>query len=115
MQDVLEAIVGDIPTAAGESDAAIVARPDGSWLADGAIPFDDAANRLALDARAGARGDFHTIGGFVLAELGHIPVTGERFTSTGWEFEEIDMDGHRVDQVLVTPRPAMVEAEQPGN
>ncbi|MDQ3692404.1 MAG: hemolysin family protein [Chloroflexota bacterium] len=103
LQDVLEAIVGDIPSATGQADAAMVARPDGSWLIDGAISFDEAADRLNFDDLPDSRGGFHTLAGFVLAAIGHIPVTGERFSASGWAFEVIDMDGHRVDKVLATP------------
>lgn len=104
LQDVLEAIVGDIPVPGAPENPLIVTRPDGSWLLDGTLPFDEAAELLDLTEDAGVRGGFHTLAGFVLAELGHIPTTGERFTAASWAFEVVDMDGHRVDRVLVTRR-----------
>ncbi len=103
LQDGLEAIVGDIPSATGQAGVAMVARPDGSWLIDGAISFDEATDRLDLDDLPDSRDGCNTLAGFVLAALGHIPVTGERFSASGWTFEVIDMDGHRVDKVLATP------------
>jgi putative hemolysin len=110
LQDVLEAIVGDIPVPGAPQHPLIAARPDGSWLLDGTLPFDEAAELLDLDEDAGTRGGFHTLAGFVLTELGHIPATGERFTAENWQFEVVDMDGNRVDKVLAA-RPS---ASQPG-
>lgn len=102
LQDVLEAIVGDIPIPGAPENPLIVTRPDGSWLLDGTLPFDEAAELLDLAEDAGMRGGFHTLAGFVLAELGHIPATGERFRIGVWELEVIDMDGHRIDTILVS-------------
>jgi putative hemolysin len=103
LQDVLEAIVGHIPAAGGPANPMMVARPDGSWLLDGALAFDDAAELLGLDPNAGELDGFHTFAGFILAELGHIPAVGETLPIPGWQAEVVDMDGNRVDQLLVTP------------
>lgn len=113
LQDVLEAIVGDIPSAGAAADPMMMARPDGSWLLDGALPFDEVAELLHLDENAGPRGGFHTLAGYVLAEIGHIPATGERFSTPEWELEVVDMDGHRVDKILATPAPTRETVEQP--
>ena len=100
LQDVLEAIVGDIPSEETAENPAIVRRADGSLLLDGAIPYAEAAELLGLDERAGVAGGFHTLAGYVLSELGHIPDAGEQFTAPGWRLEVVDMDGHRVDKVI---------------
>jgi putative hemolysin len=99
--DLLEAFVGSLPTdAAGER--AIITRPDGSWLVDGATTIDDVLSDLGLDELPqGEAGAYHTLGGFVMARLGRIPRTTDTFEWSGMRFEVIDMDGHRIDKVLV--------------
>jgi putative hemolysin len=111
--DLLEAFVGSLPTdAAGER--AIVMRADGSWLVDGATPITDVLNDLGLDELPeGEAGTYHTLGGFVMARLGRIPRTADAFEWGGMRFEVIDMDGRRIDKVLVnrlTPHAAVVPA-----
>ena len=99
--DLLEAFVGSLPTDRAD-ERAIVARPDGSWLVDGATPIDDVVSDLGLDElpedEAGA---YHTLGGFVMARLGRIPRTADSFEWSGMRFEVVDMDGRRIDKVLV--------------
>ena len=99
--DLLEAFVGSLPTDRAD-ERAIVARPDGSWLVDGATPIDDVVSDLALDElpedEAGA---YHTLGGFVMARLGRIPRTADTFEWSGMRFEVVDMDGRRIDKVLI--------------
>jgi putative hemolysin len=99
--DLLEAFVGSLPTdAAGER--AIVVRSDGSWLVDGAAPITDVLNDLGLDELPpGESGTYHTLGGFVMARLGRVPRTADAFDWGGMRFEVIDMDGRRIDKVLV--------------
>ncbi len=103
LQDILEAIVGEIPSAGEPADAAAVRRDDGSWLLDGSLPVDRLPNilnggRLPQDET----GEYETVGGFVLARFGHVPTAGESFQWGGWRFEVVDMDGHRVDKLLAT-------------
>ena len=109
--DLLEAFVGSLPTDAAE-ERAIVARPDGSWLVDGATTIADVVSELGLDELpADEAGAYHTLGGFVMARLGRIPRTADRFEWGGMRFEVIDMDERRIDKVLVTrlsPREAAV-------
>ena len=106
LKDVLEAIVGEIPSVDESPDPQVVRRADGSWLLDGMLPVDEFKEVLAI---AGSpreeEGTYHTLGGFVMAHLGRIPSTGDRFEWGGLQFEIVDMDGHRVDKVLVTPVP----------
>jgi putative hemolysin len=104
VQDVLEAIVGDLPAGGAAADRPAVRREDGSWLLDGGLAAAEVAGLLATrDLPGEVEGDFDTLGGFVLARLGRIPAPGDRFAWGGWRFEVVDMDGRRVDKVLATP------------
>lgn len=102
LTDVVSAIVGDLP---GRDDAepAIVNREDGSWLFDGDVMVEVVAHTIgAPDLLADdARQHYHTLGGLVMDALGRVPRTGDRFTRAGFRFEVVDMDGNRVDRVLV--------------
>lgn len=102
--DLLEAIAGDLPDAEGE-EPDVVEREDGSLLIDGMMPAHDAFARLGFPLRS-ADGDFHTIAGFALAQLGRLPEVGEHFIYEGWCFEIIDMDGRRIDKLLASPEPS---------
>ena len=108
--DILETIAGDFPDEGEEDDVGAVKREDGSWLVDGMLPIDEVEHRLGLRGLLGDR-DFHTLAGFVLAELGHVPRAGEHFVWQGSRFEVMDMDGRRVDKVLIT-LPAVVGDEE---
>lgn len=100
--DLLEAFVGSLPTDAA-AERAIVTRADGSWLIDGATPIDDVTTELGLDDLPdGESGTYHTLGGFVMARLGHVPRTADVCDWGGMRFEVIDMDGRRIDKVLVS-------------
>jgi putative hemolysin len=102
LTDLLEALVGDIPAERGETGGSVVQRADGSWLIDGMLPMAELREVLDWDETPGERrGDYQTVGGFVLDQLGRIPAAGERFAWEGWLVEVIDMDGNRVDKVLV--------------
>lgn len=95
--DLLEAIAGDLPEVEGE-EAGVVEREDGSLLIDGTMPALDVFARLGL--RLQPDDDFHTIAGFALSKLGHLPDVGEQFCCGGWRFEVADMDGYRIDRLL---------------
>ena len=97
--DLLEAIAGNLPDVVGEEPEA-VEREDGSLLIDGMMSAQDAFDRLAIPP---AEGGFHTIAGFVLSQLGHLPVLGEHFDYEGWRFEVVDLDGRRIDKLLLVP------------
>ncbi len=101
--DILEAIVGEIPSAAPWDEPEIVQREDGSWLLDGALPVDEMRELFDLDRLPEQeRGAYETVGGFVMMMLGRIPTAGDRFEWGGLCFEVVDMDRLRVDKVLVT-------------
>lgn len=103
VNDVLEAIVGDIPDEDEHLDLEIVEREDGSWLIDGMIPIEEFSDLFDLELPDRRAADYQTLGGFVMMIVGHIPSAGERFDWRGLCFEVVDMDGLRVDKVLVKP------------
>ncbi len=103
LNDIMEAIVGDMPDAENV-DYEMVDRGDGTWLVDAQIPFYDLLSHFnRTEWLTEEELNFDTLAGCVLHELEHIPTTGERMKWKGFEFEIIDMDGHRIDKVLVTP------------
>jgi putative hemolysin len=108
--DLLEAIAGDLPSAEGE-EPNVVERDDGSLLINGMMPAADAFNWLRLRTRP-EEGDFHTVAGFVLGQLGHLPEVGEHFEYEGWRFEVVDLDGRRIDKVLAIPPKAKPDNAQ---
>jgi magnesium and cobalt exporter, CNNM family len=107
LNDILEAIVGDISSGDDVDHPQAVEREDGSWLLDGMLPIDELKDILHIrELPEEASGDYNTLAGFVLLNLGHIPKTGEHFEWDGFRFEVMDMDGRRIDKVLVQPKQA---------
>jgi putative hemolysin len=104
MNDILEAIVGEIATPQGEREPEAVQREDGSWLFDGMILVDELKELLKLDELPEEHeGRYETLGGLMMAELGRVPTSGDHFVWQGYRFEVMDMDGRRVDKVMVAP------------
>ncbi len=104
VEDVLEAIVGDIPSAAEAAAPEIVRRADGSWLLDGAVSIDEFMELLGVEHMPdGEEGRYQTLGGFVMAYLGRVPAAGDLFEWNDLRLEVMDMDNLRVDKVLVKP------------
>ncbi|HUQ12736.1 MAG TPA: hemolysin family protein [Novosphingobium sp.] len=98
--DLLSAIVGNFVSHRDEGDEPmIVERDDGSLLIAGALPADALAERLAIDLPDDR--DYATAAGFVLSVLKRLPNEGERFDDQGWRFEVVDMDGRKIDKLLV--------------
>jgi putative hemolysin len=101
LNDILEAIVGDVPQT-GQEEYEIIERHDGTYLVDAQITFYDFLSRFdKTEWMNEGEHEFDTIAGFVLHELERIPHTGEKFEWRGFEFEIIDMDGQRIDKLLV--------------
>jgi putative hemolysin len=102
--DVLEAIVGDIPTPGESEEADVIHREDGSWLVDGKVLADELKELLQKDELPFEDENlYQTLGGLVMAFLDRIPRSGNHFDWDGYRFEVVDMDGHRVDKVLIKP------------
>jgi putative hemolysin len=102
--DILKSIAGELPEHGDELELKIVRREDGSWLVDGLVPIDEFEDRTAVRGLRES-GEFHTVAGFVLHHLGHLPTVGECLAFRDLKFEVVDMDGRRIDRVLVTPPP----------
>jgi putative hemolysin len=103
LNDILEAIVGEMPQA-DDDDYEMVERADGSFLVDAQVSFYDFLSRFEkTEWMNEGEHEFDTVAGFVLHELERIPVTGDRFDWRGFSFEIVDMDGQRIDKLLVTP------------
>jgi putative hemolysin len=102
--DILEDIAGRIPSANDPTKPQAVRREDGSWLVDGLLHIDELKEIFDLSQLpAEAQGRYQTVGGFVMTHVRRIPVAGQHFEWGGLRFEVVDMDGRRVDKVLVTP------------
>ncbi|MCK9532916.1 MAG: hemolysin family protein [Gammaproteobacteria bacterium] len=110
--DVLEAIVGTLAEEGTVGEEEVVRREDGSWLMDGGIASEHMKDILGIKSLPD-EGDFHTAAGFLLSLMAHVPSAGEYVDWSGFRFEVVDMDGNRIDKVLVTPlAPANGEAPQ---
>jgi putative hemolysin len=102
LSDILTAIVGDIPEADEPADDEAIQREDGSWLIDGKFQIDEFQDLLEIEELPDVgEGYYQTVGGLVMAVLGRIPVPGDYFEWAGYRVEVMDMDGRRVDKVLV--------------
>jgi putative hemolysin len=100
--DLLTAIVGDLPADASEAAGSFVSRADGSWLVEGSAAMEEVMAHFGLDALPEEeKGAYQTIGGFVMARLGRVPKAADQFEWGGMKFEVMDMDGRRIDKVLV--------------
>lgn len=113
LTDVMGALVGEVPTGEDHDPGDGVRREDGSWLMDGGMILDRFRYLTGVDFRfpnedAAA---YHTLAGFALYQLGYIPKVGETLEWNGWRFEVVDMDGNRIDRLLVVPGTSQDEGE----
>ena len=105
VRDVLEAITGEFSVPSADN-AWAVQREDGSWLMDGLIPVPELKDRLDIkDLPEEDRGRYNTLAGMIMLLLGRLPDTTDRVDWDGWRFEVVDLDGKRVDKVLVSRAP----------
>jgi putative hemolysin len=113
LNDLLAAVVGATQLGQGRVEAGpITRREDGSWLVDGSLSTDDLRELLHVDQLPGEQEhEYRTAAGMVMAVLGHIPQTGEVFAWHGIRFEVIDLDGARIDKLLITPAPSLDVAD----
>ncbi|MBP1464853.1 HlyC/CorC family transporter [Candidatus Chloroploca sp. M-50] len=104
LEDVLEEIVGEIDDEFDEaSEEPVVRREDGSWLVDGGLAIDEVKSLLDVEELPGeATFRYDTLAGLVIALLGQLPKTGNYVTWDAWRFEVVDMDGLRIDKVLIS-------------
>ncbi len=99
--DILKAIVGGFPGVEEVTGPQAFQRQDGSWLMDGELHVDAVRDILGLP-QLGAGGDYDTLAGFMLAGFEAIPAAGDHFDWEGFRFEVLDLDGTRIDKVLVS-------------
>ncbi len=97
--DILEAITGAFQEEEGD-EKAYITREDGSYLVSGWMQVDEFQAHLGVPVPKDAK--FETVAGYVLAELNHLPAVGETFERGHWRFEVLDLDGRRIDKILVT-------------
>jgi putative hemolysin len=108
LHDILEAIVGNVHTFGEPVDIPIVVRDDGSWLINGDTPIEDIKKTLSVDTFPEEdQGHYRTIAGLILFVLQRIPKTGNHIEIGGLRYEVVDMDGNRIDKVLVTRVPTV--------
>lgn len=117
LTDVLKAIIGELHIPQTSEEDSMIQREDGSWLVDGSLSLQRFQVGLQLpdDWIGDTDGEFHTLGGFVMSILGRIPQAADHFTRNGLRFEVVDMDGHRVDKILVSAPPAAEGIEEDGS
>ncbi len=108
LHDILEAIVGEVHTLGEPVDTQIVVRDDGTWLIDGDTSIEDVRNVISVDSFPDEElGYYRTIAGLIMYVLQRIPVTGDHFDAGELRIEVVDMDGNRIDKVLVSRIPAI--------
>ncbi|HLJ64307.1 MAG TPA: hemolysin family protein, partial [Stellaceae bacterium] len=104
LQDILQSLIGDIAVQGDATPPRVVRRDDGSWLVDGRAMIDEVKDLIGLATLPDEdSGDFHTLGGFVMARMSRIPAVGDHFALEGFRFEVMSMDRRRVDRVLIIP------------
>ncbi len=104
LHDILQSLVGDIAIPGNTERPSVVRRDDGSWLVDGMMAIDEVKDLTGLTQLPGDDGgDFHTLGGFLMARINRIPTVGDHVAVGAFRFEVVNMDGRRVDRVLVIP------------
>jgi putative hemolysin len=112
LNDMLEALVGELPSDEALTDSQFVQREDGSWLIDGSLSLEELEYRIEELPRF-QRASYRTLGGFIMAQLGHIPLVADHFHWQGFSFEVMDMDGNRVDKVLLSVLPETEKSDDP--
>lgn len=107
LSDVLTAIVGDLPSADPGHDPDVVQREDGSWLVDGGLSVKRLKTVIGMNGNfpGEANNEYNTVSGFILYQLEKMPRVADSFAYANWYFEVVDIDGTRIDKVLITPKP----------
>ncbi len=107
--DILDAIAGAFKSDEGATEPEAVQREDGSWLLAGWMPVDEMSDQLGINLPRTR--DYETVAGLIIDKLHHLPATGEYIETLGWRFEVVDLDGRRIDKVLVRK---LAEEDQDG-
>jgi putative hemolysin len=107
---ILAALAGAFASDVEEEDPPLVEREDGSWLISGSANADLLEDRLGINLSADR--DYSTVAGFALGVLKHLPETGEHFDHDGWRFEIVDLDGRKIDKLLVQRKPRREKAAE---
>jgi putative hemolysin len=107
LNDIMEALVGDIATVDDDADRDAVRRDDGSWLLDGSITIERFKDVVGIEESLPEEEQhtYHTVAGFVLLQLGRVPQVGDKFRWGRLQVEVLDMDRSRIDKVLVAVLP----------
>jgi putative hemolysin len=106
LHDILEAIVGDLPSVDDSDERYAIQREDGSWLVDGLLPIDEFKELFGIARLPGEEtGNYQALSGFVMMQMGRIPSVTDQIELDGLRLEIMDMDGHRIDRILVRPTP----------
>ncbi|MFM8322893.1 MAG: hemolysin family protein, partial [Chloroflexota bacterium] len=105
LSDLLASIINDLPLLEQSGEREIVVREDGSLLVDGMLPVDELVEQADVPLPVEGEGEYQTVGGLVMYCLGRVPAAGDRFELGGYRFEVMDMDGLRVDKVLIRRSP----------
>jgi putative hemolysin len=108
VRDLVEEIVGELSVPRQEEEP-VIQQDDGAWLADGSVNIDDAAKLLSLPGLPAEHSGYHTLAGFILSLAGELPRAGDSFVYQGFRFKVVDMDGNRIDKLLISreePGPA---------
>ena len=100
---LVEEIVGDMSASVHEEKKHLIQQEDGAWLADGLLNIDEAAKELSLFIDEDERSNYHTLAGFVLSLTGELPSAGDSFEHQGYRFLVKNMDGNRIDKLLIEP------------
>ncbi|MDP1879664.1 MAG: hemolysin family protein [Parachlamydiaceae bacterium] len=102
LHDLLESIIGDVPSTSILPETQIIQRKDGSWLIDGMIPLDELKEQFDIDAFPDEeKGNYRTLGGFCMRQIGSIPRVGDHFIWDKFQFKIVKMDERRVEKVLM--------------
>ncbi len=101
LADLMTAVVGDLPSTGNSEEPGMIRREDGSWLVDGSLPVSEFLAVLEIEDGLG-EGDYETVAGLVLDRMGSIPKAGDICTWDGCRIEVVDMDGNRIDKILVS-------------
>ncbi|MFZ5806626.1 MAG: hemolysin family protein [Verrucomicrobiota bacterium] len=104
LQDVLESIVGEMPSREHVKKHRARQRSDGSWMVDAMLDIDEFKTKLEFKELPGEKdGEYQTVGGFIIHQLGKIPEEGDMFEFQGMKFEVLDKDRHKIDKILIMP------------